>query len=110
MQYIEISNNLPNQKFSFRTDKDTLEIELRTVDNITLMSVKANGNNVVSSIKVAPNVLLLGYKYLQEQYGDFIFTTTDNKYPYYNNFNNANKLYWLNYEEVEQYKDEYIEK
>ena len=105
MQYIEISNELPNQKFSFKTENDTVEIELRTIDNITLMSMKTNGNNIVSSIKVAPNVLLLGYKYLQEQYGDFIFTTTDNQYPYYTKFNNANKLYWLNYEEVNRFKN-----
>lgn len=105
MKYIEISNELPNQKFSFNTDNGTVEIELRTVDNITLMSVSANGNNIVSSIKVAPNVLLLSYKYLQEQYGDFIFTTTDKEYPYYKNFNNANKLYWLNYNEVQEFKN-----
>lgn len=105
MQYIEISNDIPTQTFNFKTDNGTVEIELRTVDNITLMSMKANGNNVVNSIKVAPNVFLLGYKYLQEIYGDFIFTTTDNKYPFYKNFNNANKLYWLSYEEVKQFKN-----
>ena len=103
MRYIELNNNLPNQKFNMPIKNGTLEIELRTVDNITLMSMNYNGNNIVSSIKVAPNVLLLGYKYLQEQYGDFLFTTTDNKYPHYKNFNNANKLYYLNYEEVKEY-------
>lgn len=105
MQYIEISKDLPNQKFSFKTEENTVEIELRTVDNITLMSMSANGNNIVSSIKVAPNVLLLGYRFLQEQYGDFIFTTTDNEYPYYENFNSANKLYWLSYKEINKYKN-----
>ena len=89
MQYIEISNETPNQIFSFQTDNGVVEIELRTVDNITLFSMKSNGTNIVNSVKVAPNVLLLGYKYLQEQYGDFIFTTVDNEYPYYNNFNNV---------------------
>lgn len=103
MREIQLNNNLPNQKFNMPINNGTLEIELRTVDNITLMSMKYNGNNIVNSIKVAPNVLLLGYKYLQEQYGDFIFTTTDNQYPYYENFNNANKLYYLDYEEVKEY-------
>lgn len=103
MREIQLNNNLPNQKFNMPINNGTLEIELRTVDNITLMSVKYNGNNIVSSIKVAPNVLLLGYKHLQEQYGDFIFTTTDNQYPYYENFNNANKLYYLDSEEVKEY-------
>lgn len=103
MREIQLNNNLPNQKFNMPINNGTLEIELRTVDNITLMSVKYNGNNIVNSIKVAPNVLLLGYKYLQEQYGDFIFTTTDNQYPYYENFNNANKLYYLDSEEVKEY-------
>lgn len=103
MREIQLNNNLPNQKFNMPINNGTLEIELRTVDNITLMSVKYNGNNIVNSIKVAPNVLLLGYKHLQEQYGDFIFTTTDNQYPYYENFNNANKLYYLDYEEVKEY-------
>ena len=103
MREIQLNNNLPNQKFNMPINNGTLEIELRTVDNITLMSMKYNGNNVVSSIKVAPKVLLLGYKHLQEQYGDFIFTTTDNQYPYYANFNNANKLYYLDSEEVKEY-------
>lgn len=103
MRYIELDNTLPNQKFNITIENGILEVELRTVDNITLMSVSVNGNNIVSSIKVAPNVLLIGYKYLQEQYGDFIFTTTDNEYPYYKNFNNANKLYLLSYDEVKEF-------
>lgn len=103
MIYLELNNNLPNQKFDVAVKDGTLEIELRTVDNIVLFSMKHNGNNIVNSVKVAPNVLLLGYKYLQEQYGDFIFTTTDNQYPYYKNFNNANKLYWLSYDEVKEF-------
>lgn len=103
MRYIELNNTLPNQKFNISVENGILEIELRTVDNITLMSVSANGNNIVNSIKVAPNVLLMGYKYLQEQYGDFIFTTADNEYPYYKNFNNANKLYLLSYDEVKEF-------
>lgn len=105
MQYIEISNEIANQVFSFKTESDLLEIELRTVDNITLMSISANGNNIVSSIKVAPNVLLMKYKYLQEQYGDFVFTTANNEYPYYKNFNNGNKLCWLSYEEIKNLKN-----
>lgn len=102
MRYIELDNTLPNQKFNISVENGILEVELRTVDKITLMSVKFNGNNVVSSIKVAPNVLLLNYKFLQEKYGDFIFTTADNEYPYYKNFNNANKLYLLSFDEVKE--------
>lgn len=105
MRYIEIDNTLPNQKFSVNTDSGNIEVELRTISNMTLMSVSKNGENIVSSIKVAPNVLIMGYKYLQEQYGDFIFSTTDNEYPYFKNFNNANKLYWLNYEEIQELKN-----
>lgn len=104
MRYIELNNNLPNQKFNIAVDNGTLEITLKTIDKMTFMSVSYNGSNVVSSIKVAPNVLLIGYKYIQEQIGDLIFTTTDNEYPYYKNFNNANKLYLLNYDEVKEFK------
>lgn len=103
MRYIELDNTLPNQKFNITVENGILEVELRTVDNITLMSVKAKGNNIVSSIRIAPNVLLMGYKYLQEQYGDFIFTTANDEYPYYKNFNNANKLYLLSYDEVKEF-------
>lgn len=104
MQYIELDNTLPNQKFNFKTDTDTIEITLQTIDGITLMSIGSNGQPVISSIKVAPNVLLMSYDFLQQKYGDFIFTTTDNEYPNYERFNKANKLYWLNYEEVKQFK------
>ena len=65
MRYIELNNNLPNQKFNIAVSNGTLEVELKTVDKITLMSVNFNGSNVVSSIKVAPNVLLIGYNHLQ---------------------------------------------
>lgn len=105
MRYIEIDNTLPNQKFSVNTDSGNIEVELRTIGKLTLMSVSKNGENIINSIKVAPNVLLMNYKHLQEQYGDFIFTTTDNEYPYFENFNNANKLYWLNYEEIKELKN-----
>ena len=105
MKYIEIDNTLPNQKFTFNTDNQTVEITLNTVDNITLFSMAANGNKVISSIRVGANSLILGYQYLQEQFGDFIFATTDNEYPCYKNFNQSNKLYWLNYDEVKQYKN-----
>lgn len=105
MRYIEIDNTLPNQKFSVNTDSGNIEIELRTIDNITLMSVSRNGEQIISSIKVVPNTLLMNYEYLQEQYGDFIFTTTDNEYPYFKTFNNASKLYWLNYEEIQEFKN-----
>lgn len=105
MKYIEIDNTLPNQKFSINTDSGSIDVELRTIENMTLMSVSKSGEKIVSSIKVAPNVLIMGYKYLQEQYGDFIFSTTDNEYPYFKNFNNANKLYWLNYEEIQELKN-----
>lgn len=105
MRYIEIDNTLPNQKFSVNTDSGSLDIELRTVDGIMLMSISRNGTSIVNSIRVAPNVLLMKYRYLQEQYGDFIFTTTGNEYPYFENFNNANKLYWLSYEETVRFKN-----
>lgn len=105
MKYIELDNTLPNQKFSVNTDSGSIDVELRTIDQITLISISKNGEYIVNSIKVAPNTLLMNYEYLQEQYGDFIFTTTDNEYPYFKNFNNANKLYWLNYEEIQELKN-----
>ena len=105
MKYIELDNTLPNQKFSFKTDTATVEITLRTVDGIMLMSVDSNGENIISNIKVASNVPLLCYDYLQQRFGDFMFTTTDEQYPIYTNFNNANKLYWLSYDEVKKYKE-----
>lgn len=103
MRYIELDNTIPNQAFNITTDNGLLEVELRTVDKITLMSVKASGNNIVNSIKVAPNVPIMCYRHLQEQFGDFIFTTVDEEYPYYINFNNANKLYLLSYDEVKEF-------
>lgn len=106
MYQIELNNKNPNQKFNVSTTKGVLEIELRTVDNITLMTISSGGNNIASSIRVAPNCLLIGYRHLQEQYGDFVFSTTDNEYPYYENFGQGNKLYWLTPDEVKQYKNE----
>lgn len=105
MKYIELDNTLPNQKFTFNTENKTVEITLNTIDNITLFSMASNGNNIINSIRVGANSLILQYGHLQEIYGDFIFTTTDNEYPYYKNFNQANKLYWLNFNEVKQYKN-----
>lgn len=106
MLEIAINNTLPNQKFSFKTEDKTLVVELRTTsDNITLMSVSHNGNYVIQSIKVAPNCLLMCYDYLQQDYGDFMFSTENDEYPYYKNFNGSNKLYWLNYNEVKAYKN-----
>lgn len=105
MRYIEIDNTLPNQKFSTTTASGSLDVELRTVDGIMLMSVSSNGKSIVNSIRVAPNVLLMKYEYIQKLYGDFVFSTTDKEYPYFENFNNANKLCWLSYEETIKFKN-----
>ena len=67
------------------------------------MSIKANGKNIASSIKVTGNTPIMKYNYLQQKYGDFVFSTTDNEYPVFSDFNNSNKLYHLSYEEVKEY-------
>ena len=83
MLEIAINNTLPNQKFSFKTQSKTLVVELRTTsDNITLMSVSYNGNPIVQSVKVAPNCLIMCYDHLQQNYGDFMFSTENDEYPY----------------------------
>ena len=105
MKYIEIDNTQPNQSFTFSTDNGTVEITLSTIDDITLFSMSSGGNNIISSVKVPANELIIGYKHIQEQYGDFIFTTDDNNYPNFKDFNQSNKLYWLNYDEVKQFKE-----
>lgn len=103
MKYIEINNKLPNQKFTFSDNGLLIEVTLKTIDNITLMSISANGNNIVNSVKVTGNTPIMKYDYLQKQYGDFVFSTTDSEYPVYSNFNSSNKLYHLSYEEVKEY-------
>lgn len=105
MKYIELDSTLPNQNFTFSTENGTVEITLSTIDDITLFSMSAGGNNVISSVRVPANDLIIGYKYIQEQYGDFFFTADNDNYPSYKGFNQSNKLYWLTYDEVKEYKE-----
>ena len=103
MKYIELDKTAKNQKFTFSDNGLLLEVTIKTVDNITLMSISANGNNIVNSVKVTGNTPIMKYNYLQQKYGDFVFSTTDNEYPIYSDFNSSNKLYHLSYEEVKEY-------
>lgn len=105
MYKIEIDNTKANQKFTINTEQGTLEIKIRTVEKITLLSVSTGEKDIVRNIKVVPNLLLLAYKNLQKKFGDFVFSTVENKYPYYINFSKGNNLYWLDTKEVEEYKN-----
>ena len=108
MQQVPLNNTLPNQEFTILLNGKNFDLAIRTVDDISLLTITVDGIKIVDSIKCMPNVPLLYYKYLQSQYGDFIFSTTDNEYPYYTGFSGRYKLFYLTYDEVEVFKQEQL--
>ena len=99
MQQIPLNNTQPNQQFEIMINGNTFEIGLRTVSEITYITVSVNGTKLVDGARCPPNVNLLNYSYLQT-YGDFKFTSEDDEYPYYENFGKKCRLYFIPIEEL----------
>lgn len=101
MQLVEISN-VPNQIFNTVLNGVDYRIQLRTIQDLTFLSVWSNGEVLFYNQLCVPNGFVNPYNYVSDN-GKLFFECLDNEYPNYKQFNNTQRLYFLTPEEVTEY-------
>ena len=96
----EISlNSKPNQNVSFVHGNYTYIFRFYAINNgFTLCDVAENGKLIASGILCSNDRYILPQ---HREIGNFIFKCVTNDYPYYEFFNNTQKLYFVPIEEIE---------
>lgn len=86
---------LPNQSLSIRLGNARYKITLKAL-NESLMAISIERDDVllIQHRRAVNNQMLLP-DYLQQQYGNFIFETINDEYPYYTAFAANHQLYYL---------------
>ena len=90
----------PNQQFSISLGGAAYVISLRTLANgATLADIEIDNETLVSGLLCRGNELLLPYPY-QARGGNFLFTTSEGRYPSYTDFNGSCRFYFISAEEL----------
>lgn len=101
---INLNNNYPNQEFDLNIGEieNTISVLLQTtVQGVLLMTVLINDTVIGQPFICLPNQAIIPYQYLIDKIGgNFIFETTTDDYPSYENFNNTCILYFVTLDEI----------
>lgn len=100
MQLIDLQS-IPNQIFSIVLDGVDYRIKIRTIQDLTFMSVWQGNTLLFLNQLCVPNGFVNPYKYVSGK-GKLYFACIDNEYPNYRLFGNTQKLYFLDKEEVDE--------
>lgn len=101
MKLIEL-NNIPNQVFNVTLDDNQYRVQVRTIQDLTFLSVWKNEEILFYNQICVPNEFINPYNYLSTD-GKFYFRCLDDEYPNYNQFGNTQYLLFLSKEEVDSY-------
>lgn len=85
MRLLPLSLDTANQSMSFVEDGSFYTVAIRTVFNVSLITITRNGEVVVSSKRCVPSQFLL-MKYQMAEFGNFAFINASNEYPNYVDF------------------------
>ena len=98
MQLIDLQN-IPNQVFSTVLNNTDYRIAVRTIQDLTLISVWKSGEILFYNQVCTPNAFVNPYNYVSGD-GKLYFYCLDNEYPNYKQFGNTHNLYFLTPDEV----------
>lgn len=90
---------IPNQTFTILLNGELYRIALRTVQELTYMSVWINEEVLFYNQLCTPNNWVNPYDYVSRN-GKFFFACADEEYPTYTKFNITQQLLFLTTEEV----------
>ena len=93
-------DKIPNQMFDVLIDNVMYRVQLRTIQELTYMSVWANDELLFNSQLCSPNIYVNPYNYVGLG-GKFLFKCIDGEYPNYRNFGNTQELLFYTAEEVD---------
>lgn len=92
-------NKVPNQELTFIVDDKTFRIQLRTIQDLTFMTVFLNENPLIYSQLCTPNNFVNLYNYISAG-GKFFFRCIDEEYPNYNKFGDTQHLLFYTEDEL----------
>lgn len=86
MQIIDLIQS-PNFEFTTTLENAKYDIAVRTVGDLTYMTISRNAVKLIDSVRCVPFEPILPYEYLEEGGGNFAFDTKNDEYPNYTQFN-----------------------
>ena len=98
MQLIELKQ-IPNQTFTIMLNGVDYKITVRTIQDLTFISVWANGDLLFYNQICPPNAFVNPYDYISKN-GKLYFGCITSDYPNYKQFGITQNLYFLTPEEV----------
>ncbi len=98
MQTIPIQP-IPSQQFNVILDGNTWDFTIQYT-GIVVITLKLNGNLIMSGMRVVANSLIIPYEYLESQSGNFTFLTANFQLPDYTQFGLTQSLVYLNAAEL----------
>lgn len=89
-----------NQEFNLTIDDRRYKISLREGENqMMLATIEIDGEIVIQGLRCLPSTPLLPYSYTE--WGNFIFVTENNEFPYWEKFGSSQRLLYVTRAEVE---------
>jgi hypothetical protein len=89
---------LPNQSFSILLDGNQWDFLLKTVEDMTAVSLMLNGTDILDSARAAAGTFIIPSIY--EESGNFFFVTQSFQLPYYTQFNVTQALIYISATEL----------
>ncbi len=89
----------PNQELTFIIDDNAFRIQLRTIQELTFMTVFLNEQPLIYSQLCTPNNFVNLYMYISVG-GKFFFKCIDDEYPNYKKFGDTQHLLFYTEDEL----------
>ena len=97
-------NPVPNQSFTVTLDNNNWGITIKTVDFLTVVSLTLNNMDVVDSAHAVAGALIIPAQYLEQNSGNFFFTTAEQQIPFYNQFGLTQSLLYISASELAAFR------
>jgi hypothetical protein len=104
MQLINLIRK-PNQSFSISLSGDFYKIEIKEAKGIMTASITRNDIVLISGFIIVAGALIIPFKYLENESGNFIITTENQECPHYTRFGIDQYMSYLTQEEVDSIRE-----
>ncbi|WP_058909739.1 phage baseplate plug family protein [Entomohabitans teleogrylli] len=86
---------LPNQSFTIRLADNRYQIRIICIsDNLMAATIVRDNVTLIQNMRIVAGIPLLPSHHARG-FGNFIFITPDETYPYYTEFNNGHEFYFI---------------
>ncbi len=92
---------IPNQSLSIRLDGRRYEITVQATSGVMSATIVRDGTMLVQGMQCGASVLLLPFRYMEDNAGNFVFMTGNGEYPDYTKFDSTHELLYVSNAELE---------